>query len=120
MEFDHNITRVKIPCRNLNDLLEQNGLSDIDYMSVDTEGSELEVLGDLKWELYHPTVVQVEVRRLYKKGVAQPYSVKEVGLRKLMGANGYHVERVFSSGFVPQAWHASIEKAHDLIFVRSM
>jgi len=111
------ITRIQMPCRNLNDVMKQNGMRAVDYMSVDTEGSELEVLGDLNWDLYHPTVVQIEVNRLFHFGVAQPYSAKEEGLRKLMTAHRYHLERIFTSGLDTRK-HSAIEKAHDLIFVR--
>ena len=111
-------TKVQMPCRNLNALLHAHGMqSGIDYMSVDTEGSELEVLTDLQWEVYAPTVVQVEVNRVFDiGGKPQRWTEKETGLRALMKAKGYHLEREFSSGFADGK--RLYTKAFDLIFAR--
>jgi FkbM family methyltransferase len=45
----------------LNDLLEQHGAPDqIDYLSVDTEGSEFEILSLFNFKKYQPKIITVE------------------------------------------------------------
>ncbi len=45
---------------SLNDLLEQHGAPQIDYLSVDTEGSEFEILRHFNFEKYRPRIITVE------------------------------------------------------------
>lgn len=46
---------------SLNDLLEQHGAPEgIDYLSVDTEGSEFEILSHFNFKKYQPKVITVE------------------------------------------------------------
>lgn len=53
---------INIPCVSLSSLLEQNlSNAKIDFFSIDTEGSEMEVLRSNNWELYRPKFVMLEV-----------------------------------------------------------
>jgi FkbM family methyltransferase len=46
---------------SLNDMLEQhNAPTDFDYLSVDTEGAELEILKHFNFSKYHPKIITVE------------------------------------------------------------
>lgn len=52
--------RYKVETVSLNDLLDQHGLGRIDYLSVDTEGSELMILTPFHFERFRPRVITVE------------------------------------------------------------
>ena len=49
----------------LNQLFLKQGVDIIDYLSVDTEGSEFDILSDLNFNKYRPTIITVEHN--YKK-----------------------------------------------------
>ena len=51
----------------LNQLFSEQGVSKIDYLSVDTEGSEFDILSDLNYIKYRPTIITVEHN--YKKTI---------------------------------------------------
>lgn len=45
----------------LNDVLEEYDIKTIDYLSIDTEGSEFEILSSIDYEKYNINVISVEV-----------------------------------------------------------
>lgn len=51
---------VKIPTVRLNDVLKQYNINSIDYLSLDTEGSELEILQSIDYQLVTINVMSVE------------------------------------------------------------
>ena len=51
---------LKVKSYLLNDLLKEYGVSYVDYLSVDTEGSELEILKTIDFEKYYIHVIGVE------------------------------------------------------------
>lgn len=52
--------RYEVETVSLNDLLDQHGLKNVDYLSVDTEGSELMILTPFDFERFRPRVITVE------------------------------------------------------------
>jgi FkbM family methyltransferase len=71
-----------VPTVSLNDLLsEHNAPRQIDYLSVDTEGSELEVLRQFDFVHWRPHVITVE-HNFFEPRRSQ--------IRLLMANNGYH------------------------------
>ena len=116
-----NITRSKVPCSTLDTLLTTHGFEHVDYLAVDTEGSELEVLRSLDWERTPPRVVQVEVVRRYVDGVLDlnPESSIEAQLLAEMEGRGYTLARVFTAPWRPPTDVSGVvPKSHDLIFQR--
>eukprot|EP01043_Picozoa_sp_COSAG02_P003229 COSAG02_NODE_78_length_40609_cov_19.893730_14_plen_391_part_00 len=111
--------RSQVPCKTLGSILATAGVSHVDYLSVDTEGSELEVLASLDWARTPPTIVQVEVMRQFHNARLDPdpSSSTEAELRQFMDGHGYEVERVFTAPWRP-ASIGSMKKAHDLMFVK--
>jgi len=71
----------------------------IEYMSVDTEGSEFEILSKFNFSKYHPSVVTVE----------HNYTDKQKKIDELFSKNGY--TRVFSVLTNFDAWYVRTELA---------
>jgi FkbM family methyltransferase len=45
----HRINKLKLPCFRLDTLLRHHNVSHVDFMSIDTEGSEMEILRNVAW-----------------------------------------------------------------------
>ena len=51
---------IKVKSMKLNSILEENNINKVDYLSIDTEGSELSVLQSIDLEKYHVRVISAE------------------------------------------------------------
>lgn len=51
---------VRVPARSLNDILEENQIDRIDFLSIDVEGAELDVLKGFDLEKYRPALILLE------------------------------------------------------------
>jgi FkbM family methyltransferase len=56
------VRAVKVPATKLETLLSKHGIGKIDLLSIDTEGTELQVCNSFDWELHAPSVVIVEFK----------------------------------------------------------
>lgn len=56
----HRINKLKLPCFRLDTLLRQYKVNQVDFMSIDTEGSEMEILRNFDWEGIKINVLCVE------------------------------------------------------------
>ena len=54
------MTTIRIPSKTLNAIIEENNIEHVDYLSIDTEGSELNVLMGIDLHKYKVTVISVE------------------------------------------------------------
>ena len=83
---------VDVPCYYLPDLLERHGLRRVDYLTVDTEGSELSFVEDFPWAEYDVRVVQIEqldeLRYKAQRG-------REARITAHMRANGFELQNRF-------------------------
>lgn len=52
--------RLKVKVRRLGDILDESGIRCIDYMSIDTEGSEIKIIRSLDWTRFDVDVVSIE------------------------------------------------------------
>lgn len=76
-----NKTQITVNTISLNDLLEKSNAPEfIDYMSIDTEGSELEILKTFNFEKYRFGLIHLEHNYL------EP---KRTQIRNLLTSNGY-------------------------------
>ena len=93
---------IKVQTISLNDVFEIhfNG-EPIEYMSVDTEGSEFEILSSFNFSKYHPSVVTVE----------HNYTDAQSKLDDLFMRNGY--TRIFSALTNFDAWYVLTELAKE-------
>lgn len=53
---------VKVPVKRIDEILEEQGVKNIDFMNVDVEGLEMEVLQSNNWNKYRPTYILLEQR----------------------------------------------------------
>jgi len=51
---------LQVTCSTFDELMEQSGLQHIDYLSIDTEGGELDLLKTINFERFSIKVVSVE------------------------------------------------------------
>jgi len=54
------IIEVDVQCLVLNDVLEENGIFDIDYLSIDTEGNEFEIVKTIDFDRFNIRVITIE------------------------------------------------------------
>ncbi len=54
------ISIIKVPTVTLKDVFEENDITTVDYMSIDTEGSELQVLQGIDWNKVHINIINLE------------------------------------------------------------
>ena len=86
------IAEEQIECNSINDILE-NELGnnfEIDLLNIDIEGSELDVLTDLNYELFSPKIIICELNR------KELYKANNLKIHNLLESKGY---KVFSSPF---------------------
>jgi len=80
---------IKVPAITLMQLLEQNNApSVIDYISIDTEGTEWEVLKNFDFDKYTFLTMTVEHNYIERKPV-ESYKIKRDKIRELLEKNGY-------------------------------
>lgn len=53
-------TDIEVECYNLNELLENHGIRQIDYLSIDVEGLEYKILEGMNFSRAHVSVIGVE------------------------------------------------------------
>lgn len=51
---------LQVPCRRLQDIFDEHGITRVDYLSIDTEGSEMQVLNSIDWDRMDIRVITVE------------------------------------------------------------
>jgi FkbM family methyltransferase len=84
---------LNIEAVNLNHLLAQNGVSRVDYLSIDTEGADWEILGSIDFDRFDIDVVSVESVRLGDR-IASHMKKKGYRLIAILGADEiYRKER---------------------------
>jgi len=75
--------RITVRVRRLNDILDENGLSHIDYCSIDTEGAELAILRDLDFGRFDISLFSIE------------NNYGDQNIRTLMEERGYELVKTF-------------------------
>lgn len=76
----------------LNNILHRNDITQIDFVSVDIEGAEFDVMKDFRWDLYRPKFVIAEYNTL---GLGEDYR-----LMHLLVGLGYKVVHNTIANFV--------------------
>ena len=76
-------SKVKIKCLKLNSILEQNNIDSFDYLNIDVEGSEMEVIKGIDFNKFNPRLITIENNDL----LLEDYLKSEV--YKMLIENGY-------------------------------
>jgi len=85
---EENYSSYEIKTVSLNDLLEQhNAPNDIDFLSIDTEGSEYDILSNFDWDKYNIKLIAVE----------HNWTSDRIKLFDLLVMNGYDRVRIDES-----------------------
>lgn len=79
----------QVKTKTLNKILIENKIKKIDYLSIDTEGNEYNIISKLDFKKFLPKVVTIE----------HNYSSSRVKINKLMERNGYKLVFPFFSRF---------------------
>lgn len=82
-----------VQCVDLNQVLEENNMFQIDYMTVDTEGSEFAILKTFQFQRFNITFIQVERNIKTKKQQKEKQNMID-----FMQTKGYTVENIFDIG----------------------
>ncbi len=64
IQLNENQSKIKIKCSTLNTILEENRIENFDYLNVDVEGSELNVIKGLNFKKYSPKLISIENNNL--------------------------------------------------------
>lgn len=59
-EHQYIVEEIMVPCFSFNDLCSQEGYTTIDYLSIDTEGSELAILQSIDFNTFSIKIIGVE------------------------------------------------------------
>lgn len=93
-------TEIRVETVSLNDLLLQhNAPVEIDYLSIDTEGSEYDILSNFDFSRHVIDLISVEQNKN-----------TETKIEVLLAKHGY--ERVFKEFSQWDGWYARVERAH--------
>ncbi len=78
-EFGATWTKEKVPVRRLSSLLDEAGIEAFDFISIDTEGHDLEVLKSIDFKRYRPQLIVIE------------YGENKAAIARILESEGYGV-----------------------------
>lgn len=67
--------RITVPARTIDSILDEVGASTIDFVSIDVEGAELDVLKGFDIARWQPTIVVIESNSKYRPSTIRDYFV---------------------------------------------
>lgn len=76
----------KVSVRTLNEILEENNVTDIDFLDIDVEGLDEKIIMSFDWKKYNPQCVLVEI--LNKNSIED---ILETKIHRKMVAEGYRL-----------------------------
>jgi FkbM family methyltransferase len=83
--YARRIEKIEVEVRRLGPILDAHRIRRVDYMSIDTEGSELKILMDFDFAAYDVSVLSVE------------NNTEDPEIRAVLRAAGYRLAHVFST-----------------------
>ena len=88
------INKVEVPYRSLNDILETCDLEPIDFITIDVEGGELDVLKGFDINKYSPRVIVVENNNRHQLNRTEEYLRSfDFQLRFSAGCNDFYLKK---------------------------
>ncbi|MCG2590783.1 FkbM family methyltransferase [Rhodohalobacter sulfatireducens] len=85
----NNYSKISLPQKNINTILDASGINEIDFLNIDIEGAEMEVLDSLNFQKYKPKIIAVEIHgNDIQKGLKSDVSNKLLEMNyKLVAVN---------------------------------
>ena len=88
------INKIEVPYRSLNDILEACDLEPIDFITIDVEGGELDVLKGFDINKYNPRVIVVENNNRHEHNRIEEYLKSfDFHLRFSAGCNDFYLKQ---------------------------
>jgi FkbM family methyltransferase len=88
------INRVEVPCRTLDDILEECGVDSLDFVSIDVEGHEMEVLKGFSVARWKPKLLLIEDNSLFAdESVARYLGTSSYRRFKRTGCNDWYANK---------------------------
>ena len=73
---------ITVPCFTLTEIFENHNMNHIDLLSIDTEGSEYQILQGIDFSKVHINAITIEIN--------YPNSEEHNNIRKLLSSNGFY------------------------------
>tara|TARA_R110002110_G_scaffold52171_2_gene152285 strand:- start:895 stop:1545 length:651 start_codon:yes stop_codon:yes gene_type:complete len=73
-----NKLKVQVPARRLSDLLSENNIEEIDFLSLDVEGYEYNVLNGIDFKHHFPKMICAEIRDAHRFGSESFFHIKQL------------------------------------------
>jgi len=83
---------INVPVRRFNDLLKSNQITRIDYLSIDTEGADFEILSSIDFNTFDIQVIGVE-NSCFGDRIISLLSKRGYELRAVLGADEIYLKR---------------------------
>ena len=83
---------ISVPVRRLNDLLAEHHVTRIDYLSIDTEGADFEILSSIDLDAFDIQVIGIENSRFGDR-IISFLSKRGYELRAVLGADEIYMKR---------------------------
>lgn len=91
-ENDAQRSRPEVPVRTLDSILDEAGVTQVDFLSIDIEGNELPALRGLTFERFRPALIIIE-DRVYDLSRHRFLTGKGYRLVDRTGCNGWYLRR---------------------------
>lgn len=78
---------IEVECYSLNDILHEYGIFNIDYLSIDTEGGELDILKSIDFNVFFVDVISVEVHHRENNKIRSFLTEKGYSYLKTIGVD---------------------------------
>jgi len=92
------VEEIEVKCYSVNDLLVSHGFSHVDYLSLDTEGSELDILKSIDYDAF--TIDVIDVENNFHESKFEDF-LKTKGYKKLTELSGDDI-------YIRTAWYESL------------
>ena len=81
------VNKTEIPIKRWDDIIKENNVKKIDFLSLDVEGLDLEILKIIDWNNIRPKIICVETQSF---GTSENHR-NESPIENLLGAQGYEI-----------------------------
>jgi FkbM family methyltransferase len=100
-QYNGSFQDIPIECKNINNIINKHHMFDFDYISIDTEGAELDIIESINFKLYHFKILSIETNSYNKD--------KNKRIKDMLKKHGYiySVKYDFDS-FYTMSWRLHI------------